>query len=89
MAKLWDDQFVRKTLVIAFAVIVGDEAFNGRSQGLLAEADHSIQAGILDASHKSLRVGVQIQRPVCVVETPRHFAISTLGSGACAMARLR
>src|ERR1019366_6384747 len=63
MAGLWADQLVRQALVIALAVIVGDEILHGCPQRLLPEEDHALQAGLLDAAHKSLRVGVQIGRP--------------------------
>lgn len=63
MARLWTDELVCQALVIAFAVIVGDEVLNGCPQGLLPEEDYAIQAGLLDAPYKSLRVGVQIRRP--------------------------
>src|SRR5215469_2665727 len=61
-ASFWADELVRQTLVIAFTVIMGDEVLNGRPQRFLAEEDHAIQAGLLDAAHKSLRVGVQVWR---------------------------
>src|SRR5215472_1999043 len=49
MASLWADELVRQTLVIAFTVIMGDEVLNGCPQRFLAEEDHAIQAGLLDA----------------------------------------
>jgi hypothetical protein len=48
-------------LMIALAVIVGDEVLNGCTQRLLPEEDHAIQAGLLDAAYKSLRVGVGVR----------------------------
>src|SRR5215831_18105667 len=62
MASLWADELVPQTLVIAFTVIMGDEVLNGCPERFLAEEDHAIQAGLLDAAHKSLRVGVQVWR---------------------------
>src|SRR6516165_733575 len=58
MASFWTDELVRQTLVIAFTVIMRDEVLNSCPQRFLAEEDHAIQAGLLDAAHKSLRVGV-------------------------------
>jgi len=63
MASFWTDELVRQTLVIAFTVIMRDEVLDGCPQRLLAEEDHAIQAGLPDAAHKSLRVGVQVWRP--------------------------
>jgi hypothetical protein len=63
MARLWADELVRQTLVITLAVIVGDEVLNGCPQRFLPEEDHALQAGLLDAAHKSLRVSVQVGRP--------------------------
>jgi hypothetical protein len=40
---------------------MGDEVLNGCPQRFLAEEDQALQAGLLDASYKSLRVGVQIR----------------------------
>jgi hypothetical protein len=55
MAWLWADKLVRQASVIALAVIVGDEVLNGCPQRFFPEEDHAIQAGLLDAPHKSLR----------------------------------
>src|SRR5215472_6864942 len=63
MASLGPDELVRQTLVIAFTVIMRDEVLNSCPQRFLAEEDHPIQAGLLDAAHKSLRVGIQVWRP--------------------------
>src|ERR1019366_90310 len=63
MARLWADELVRQALMIALTVIVGDEVLNGCTQRLLPEKDHTVQAGLLDAAYKSLRVGVQIGTP--------------------------
>jgi hypothetical protein len=49
-------------LMIALAVIMSNEVLYGCPQRLLAEEDHAIQTGLLDAAHKSFRVGVQIWR---------------------------
>src|SRR6516165_8487661 len=58
MASFWTDELVRQTLVIAFTVIMRGEVLNGCPQRLLAQEDHAVQAGLPDAAHKSLRVGV-------------------------------
>jgi hypothetical protein len=42
MARLWADELVRQALMIALAVIVGDEVLNGCTQRLLPEEDHAI-----------------------------------------------
>ena len=60
MARLWADELVRQALMMALAVIVGDEVLNGCPQRLLPEKDHTVQAGLLDAADKSLRVGVRM-----------------------------
>ena len=60
VARFWADELVRQTLMIALAMIVGDEVLNGCPQRVLTEQDHALQAGLLDAAYKSLRVGVQI-----------------------------
>ena len=62
VARFWADELVPQALMIALAVIMSDEVLNGGPQRLLAEEDHAIQARLLDATHKSLRVGVQIWR---------------------------
>src|SRR5262249_15337005 len=54
------DELVSQSLMIALAVIMSNEVLNGFPQRLLAEEDHAIQTGLLDAAHKSFRVGVQI-----------------------------
>jgi len=51
MVRLWADELVLQTLVIAFAGRVGDEVLDGCPQRLLAEEDHAIYAGLLDAAH--------------------------------------
>src|SRR5215469_7259391 len=66
MACLGADVLVRQTLMIAFTVIMRDEVLNGCPQRFLVEDDHAIQAGLLDAAHKSLRVGVQVWRTAVV-----------------------
>ena len=43
--------------MIALVVIMGDEVLNGCPQRLLAEEDPALQAGLLEAAYKSLRVG--------------------------------
>ena len=60
VAGLWTDESVLQSLMIALAVIMSNEVLNAFPQGLLAEEDHAIQTGILDAAHKSLRVGVRM-----------------------------
>src|ERR1700689_3894521 len=47
--------------MIAFPVIVGYEVLNGGPQRRLSEEDQPLQAGLLNAADKSLRVGVQIR----------------------------
>jgi len=42
--------------MMALAVIMSDEVLSSCPQRLLAEEHHAIQAGLLDAAHKSLRV---------------------------------
>ena len=60
VARFWTDEPVPQSLMIALGVIMSDEVLNGCAQRLLAEEDHAIQAGLLDAAHKSLRVGVPV-----------------------------
>jgi len=60
VARFWADELVRQTLMIALAMIVGDEVLNGCPQRVLTEQDHALQAGLLDAAYKSLRVGVRM-----------------------------
>jgi hypothetical protein len=54
------NQLVPQALMIAFPVIVRYEVPNSGPQRCLSEEDQTIQAGLLDAAYKSLRVGVQI-----------------------------
>src|SRR5215831_15168778 len=61
VAGFWTDELVSQSLMIALAVIMSNEVLNGFPQRLLAEEDHAIQARLLDAAHKSLRVCVQIR----------------------------
>ena len=63
VARFWADEVIRQALVIALAMIMDDEVLNGCPQRLLPEEDHAIQAGLLDAADKSLRIGVQIRAP--------------------------
>src|ERR1700683_3175052 len=60
--RLWADETVPQSLMIAFPVIVGYVVLNGGPQRCFSEEDQPLQAGLLDAAHKSLRVGVQIRR---------------------------
>jgi hypothetical protein len=41
-------------------VIMGDEILHGAPQRLLAEEDEAVQARLLDASYKSLGVGIRV-----------------------------
>jgi hypothetical protein len=60
VARFRADDLVREALMIPLGVIVLHEVLNGRPQGRLAEEDHPVQAGLLDASDKSFRVRIQI-----------------------------
>src|SRR6516165_2479880 len=44
VAGFWTDELVSQSLMIALAVIMSNEVFNGFPQRLLAEEDHAIQA---------------------------------------------
>ena len=62
VARLWADELARQALLIALGMRMGGEILNGCPQRLLAEEDHPLQAGLLDASYESFRVGVQVGR---------------------------
>jgi len=47
-----------QALVVVFTVVMCHEVLNGRPQRTLSKQDQPFQAGFLDASHKSLGVGV-------------------------------
>jgi len=61
MAFIWYNQPVAETLVVSLAMIMRDKLTNPCPQGALAEEDHALQTGFLDAAHKPLGVGVQIR----------------------------
>ena len=52
---------VAETLVIALAMIMQNELVNPFAQRVLTEENHALQAGLLDATHESLGVRVQIR----------------------------
>ena len=56
------DELVPQSLMIALTVIMSNEVLYGCPQRLLAEEDHAIQTGLLDAAHKSFRDSIQIWR---------------------------
>ena len=60
VASLWADVLVRQALMIALSIVVGDEILNSCPQRLLAEDHDALQPGFLDASYKSLCIGVQV-----------------------------
>src|ERR1700722_4788128 len=55
------DQPVADSLVIALAVLMQNELVNPFAQRGLTEENHTLQAGLLDPAHESLRVRVQIR----------------------------
>jgi hypothetical protein len=72
MGFIRDDQPIAETLVVSLAMIMRHEFVNPFAQRALAEEDHTLQAGFLDAAYESLSVGVVESRRMQVVrETPR------------------
>src|SRR6478736_3908983 len=63
VTRLGKNDSIGQPLVVSFAMIVRHEISNGRLERRLSKQNHSVQAGLLDASHKSLRVRVQIRTP--------------------------
>src|SRR5208337_2476589 len=55
---LGSDKPVAEPLMITFQVIVRYEHPSHRSQRALPKQNHPLQAGLLDGSHKTFRVGV-------------------------------
>lgn len=54
------NQSIAETLVIALAMIMQDKLVDSFAQPFLAKKNHALQAGLLDATHESLGVRVQI-----------------------------
>ena len=61
VTRLGKNDSIGQPLVVSFAMIVRHEISNGRLERRLSKQNHPVQAGLLDASHKSLRVRVQIR----------------------------
>ncbi len=56
------DQPIAQTLVVPFVVIEFHELVDRLPQSAFSEEDHTIQSALLDGTHKSLGIGIQIQR---------------------------
>ena len=52
------DQPVTETLVVSFQMIMPHKFGNPFAQRILAEPDHAIQAGFLDAADESFGIGI-------------------------------
>ena len=55
-----ENEQIADALVISLAVIVRHELANGCPQRVLAEQNQPVQTGLLDGSHKSLGICVQV-----------------------------
>ena len=80
VAGFWTDELVSQPLMVALVVIMSNEVLNGLPQRLLAEEDHAIQAGLLDAAYKSLRIGADLGIAMVASRTPlqhRHSCSET------------
>ncbi len=57
------DQPMAQTWVVPFVVIEFHELVERMPQGAFPEEDHVIQAALLDGTHKSLDISIQMRRP--------------------------